>query len=142
MDIGALSAELIERGSVFVSKELFQNDNIDHDKFFVIIGEDNDNYVGYFFINSNIHFHIKSTQDFMDMQMPIKRSNYPKFLKYDSFIGCHDLKKVSKERLTEHIKTGTAEFRDMLKQNDLELLLENTRRSKLFSKKEKETYFK
>ena len=44
---------LIKRG-VILHSTIFEY--IDHGKFFVIIGEDEENYIGLFFINSNINY--------------------------------------------------------------------------------------
>lgn len=46
------------------------------DKFFVIIGEDEKNYVGYFFINSNIPRCVVQNEEKYSMQFPIKTSDY------------------------------------------------------------------
>ncbi len=57
-------------------------DGVDHSKFFVIIGENEDHFVGFFFINSDIHRSIESKPEQFAMQMQIKRRDYD-FLRYD-----------------------------------------------------------
>jgi hypothetical protein len=134
-----LSGMLIKRGVILLSGEF---DDINHPKFFVVMGTDGSNILGYFFINSNITGYIESKKDFMDMQVFIKHSDYPDILQYDSFIGCHELSKISKSRLTEQIQNNLTSFKGELRTDDLERLLENLRNSKLYSKIEKETFFK
>jgi hypothetical protein len=129
---------VINRGSILYSGEF---ENIDHGKFFVIIGEDDSNYVGYFFINSNINFNINNKLDFYRMQMTIKRSDYS-FLKYDSFIDCHQLSTISKNILANQINTRKTKFIEILKVEDIGLLLENLRASDLYTEKEKESFFR
>ncbi|MDR2358177.1 MAG: hypothetical protein LBD87_00055 [Prevotellaceae bacterium] len=139
MNPAILSKALIRRGVLLHAEEF---DHIDHGKFFVIIGENEQGFVGFFFINSNINNYVKSRPDFMDMQMPIKHSNYPDILSYDSFIACHALSQIPKIKLAQQIECGAAQFKGTLLTEDLELLLENLRSSKLYSKVEKETFFK
>ena len=139
MNPTVLSNALITRGVILHAKEF---DNIAHGKFFVIIGENKQAFVGFFFINSNINNYVKSRPDFMDMQMLIKHANYPEFLSHDSFIACHALSQIPKTKLAQQVECGAAQFKGTLLPEDLELLLENLRASKLYSKIEKETFFK
>jgi hypothetical protein len=134
-----LASILIKRGVIFISGDF---EHISHQKFFVVIGENEEGYVGFFFVNSNINNYIASRPDFMDMQMPIKRLDYPDFLTYDSFIGCHELSRISKNQLATQIQNGTTKYKSELTSNDLELLMDALRNSKLYSKIEKDTFFK
>ncbi|MDR3226283.1 MAG: hypothetical protein LBT56_01245 [Prevotellaceae bacterium] len=128
----------IKRGAIFLSEKI---KNIEHPKFFVIIGEDANNFVGYFFINSSVNKYMFSRQDFINMQMNIKRSKYDSFLKYDSFIDCHELSKIKKDTLLEQINNKITEYKGELTEEDLEMLMENLRKSDLYSKVEKDTFF-
>jgi hypothetical protein len=116
-------------------------ENINHGKFFVIIGEDENNYAGYFFINSNINQNISKKPELFEMQMPIKRSAYSSFLTYDSFIACHKISLISKNKLSEQIRKGSTKYVETLTKEDEELLLNGLRNSKLYSEKEKKRYF-
>ena len=71
-------------------------------KFFVVIGESETHIIGYFFINSNINNYIRREPDFYNMQMPIKRSEYP-FLRYDSFIAAHEFTELDNPFLFEDL---------------------------------------
>jgi hypothetical protein len=134
-----LASLSIQRGIIFIAQKI---KSIDHPKLFVLIGENDNECVGYFFINSNINSFIASRPDFMNMQMPLKHSNYKDFLKHDSFISCHELIKIKKYNLIERICNGTFEYRGQLNDDDLELLMHHLRNSDLYSKIEKETFFK
>jgi len=116
-------------------------ENIDHKKFFVIIGENNEQLIGFFFINSNIHQSLKNKPAQFEMQMSIKKSNYD-FLNYDSFVCADKIKIISKSRIVSDIVNKKTEIKGSLTENDLEMLLNATRNSKLFSKIEKDTFFK
>jgi len=130
---------LIKRGNIFHSYEF---KNIEHGKFFVIIGEDNDNYVGYFFINSNINQNISKKTEFFEMQMLIKKSVYSSFLRYDSYIACHKISLISKNKFSEQLNKGIIQYKENLTKEDEERLLDAVRNSDLYSEMEKETYFK
>ena len=110
-------------------------------KFFVVIGENESNLVGFFFINSNISRFIKRNQSYFDMQMSIRKSDYF-FLEYDSYIDAHEVKPIDKILLQNEITSNTTTIKGSLTEDDIELLLSALRNSKLFSKIEKETFFK
>lgn len=69
MDSVALAALAVTRGAILHG--CF--DNINHTKFFVIVGENGDHLVGFFFINSDIHPSIKSKPAQYEMQMPVRK---------------------------------------------------------------------
>jgi hypothetical protein len=133
-----LSEVLIKRGSIFYSCEFT---NIEHGKFFVVIGEDNNNYVGFFFINSNININIQRIDKFFKMQMPVKKQDYS-FLKYDSYIDAHAISLIRKDKLKEQISKKIVAFKNRLTKDDEILLLENLRNSDLYSEQEKNIFFK
>ena len=109
-------------------------------KFFVIIGESETHVIGYFFINSNINNYVQRRK-FYDMQMPIKRNEYS-FLKYDSFIGAHELNMIDKSLLAEELASGETSIKGCLNIEDMDRLLEAAKASDLFSPYEKDTYFR
>lgn len=109
------------------------------DKFFVIIGEDENHYVGYFFINSNINRSIARKKAMYDMQMPIKPENYL-FLKHLSFIAGHELSRLRKSDLIDELSTGATRFKGRMSDDDMDMLLDAARKSPLFSPIEK-NYF-
>jgi len=130
---------LIKRGHIF---HCYNIENVEHGKFFVVIGEDKDNYVGYFFINSNINPYINRKPELFEMQMPIKRSIYPSFLKYDSYISCHKISKIPKNKFSEQIGSGIMQYKEHLTKDDEERLLDALRNSDLYSNEVKNSFFK
>ena len=128
---------VIQRGSILHSTVF---DNIDHGKFFVIIGENDKNYVGFFFINSNIN-PINQKPEQLKMQYLLRPSDYS-FLTHDSFLCCTEVSSIPKEKLALSIEEGITTVKGVLNQNHIDDVLEMVRMSKLFSKSEKETFFK
>ena len=128
---------IIKRG-VILHSTIFEY--IDHGKFFVIIGEDNDNYIGLFFINSNINY-FNRKQTLFEMQYPLLKRDY-EFLDYDSFLCCTEITKLNKKKLSDSFSTKISENKGVLQQEHLDDVLNLVRKSKLFTDEEKEIYFK
>lgn len=128
---------LIKRG-VILHSTIFEY--IDHGKFFVIIGEDEDNYIGLFFINSNINYFNKK-QELFEMQYPLLKRDY-EFLDYDSFLCCTEITTLNKKKLSDSFLTKVTEYKGTLQQEHLDDVLTFVRNSKLFTDEEKEIYFK
>ena len=127
----------IKRGDIY--HRYFTTTNPPKYKFFVIVGEDEDSYVGYFFINSAINPAILRNQRMLDMQMPISPTTYP-FLDHSSFIAGHQLSKIRKNDLIVELYEGTASYKGKMTKDDMSLLLEAALQSPLFSAKDKK-YF-
>ena len=136
MDSIILAELAITRGTVLYGTF----ENIDHKKFFVLIGENKEHFVGFFFINSNIHLSIKNKPAQFEMQMSIKKSNYD-FLNYDSFICADKINTINKNKIISDIVNKNTEIKGNLTEEDLDILLNTARNSKLFSKIEKDTFF-
>jgi hypothetical protein len=140
MEIGDKLLELaVVRGAILHS-EVF--DFVDHGKLFIVLGEDEDKLVGFFFINSRISRYISRNPRFYAMQMEIKRSNYPNILDYNSFVGCHELMTLPKGDLVKQLKEGDVQIRGCLNGDDVNLMLEAVRDSDLFTEQQKATFFK
>ena len=138
MNIGApVAAISIKRGTVFHST-IFEE--IDHGKFFVVIGEANNELVGFFFINSWVNDFIQRKPEMAKLQFPIAQSDYS-FLSHNSFLNCSTLTTIDKGRLSDSIASGETTIKGQLTHNDINTILCMVRGSKLFSKIEKDTYF-
>lgn len=72
----------IQRGTILHST-IFEN--IDHGKFFVVMGVTQEYIAGFFFINSNIHRSLFDKPEQLALQYPLRHSDY-KFLDHDSFL--------------------------------------------------------
>jgi len=132
-----LTENLIERGSILHS-DIFAD--IDHGKFFVIIGVDKDFIAGFFFINSNINKAIWNKEDQLAMQYHLKKEDYD-FLRYNSFLNATNIITRSRKELSESIREGRTSMIGHLKQEHLDDVLDMVRNSKLFNKIEKSRFF-
>ena len=138
MDLpSSLIASQIRRGSIFHSTFF---EDIDHGKFFIIMGVDKDWVAGFFFINSGIHPTIMNKPEQLALQYLIKHKEYS-FLRYDSFVEASGLILKSREEICRSIECGITEFKGTLNTEDLENILDMVRKSKLFSKKDKQRFF-
>lgn len=134
MDIPeTLLRKSVHRGSILHST-MFED--IDHGKFFVVIGVTEEYIAGFFFINSRINQYIWNKKEQMAMQYLIHHKDYD-FLKYDSFVSAVKIQQVKVERLTDSMRNGDTKIVGTLTEEDLKNLLLMSRSSKLFSKREK-----
>ena len=106
-----LLEELVLRGQILHS-DIFED--IDHAKFFVVIGVSEDSVAGFFYINSEINRFINTKDEQLLMQYPLFKRDY-KFLSHDSYICATNIVKLPKSVIV--------------------------RTSRLFSKKDKVTFF-
>lgn len=127
----------IKRGTVFHST-IFED--IDHGKFFVVIGESDNELVGFFFINSWVNPFIQRKPEMAKLQFPIAQSDYC-FLSHNSFLNCSSLTTIEKGKLSDSIASGETTIKGQLTNNDINAILCMVRESKLFSKIEKDTFF-
>ncbi len=129
--------QAIRRGDIY--HRHFTTTTPPKDKFFVVIGEDEGFYVGYFFINSNINDYAMRNDMMRAMQFPIKPSDYP-FLAHLSFVAGHQLSKLPKGELLRELQSGKAQYKGRLSNDDLEMLLSAALGSPLFSEREKQFF--
>ncbi len=127
----------IQRGSILLS-DCFED--IDHAKFFAVIGVYDDCIAGFFFINSRIHPIVQSKPDHFAMQYLLRKKDYP-FLHYDSFLGANEIQTRSVSVFAASIKNGQTSIVGHLTDEDLTAVLESCRESDLFSAKEKRNFF-
>lgn len=127
----------IERGTILLSDSFA---DIDHAKYFVIIGVFEGKIAGFFFINSRIHPIIFNKPTQLEMQFLLKKQDYD-FLHYDSFLGANEILIRDVTVLSESIKEGQTQIIGHLLEKDLLLVLEACRNSDLFSPKEKRQFF-
>ncbi len=114
--------------------------DIDHGKFFVVIGVFEEYVAGFFYVNSNINKYIESKPEQFNMQYIIRPADYP-FLKHDSFVSAVAIQKIELDTLVEDIMQGNAQIISSLKRKHIDELLDMVRKSKLFSAVEKKRYF-
>lgn len=127
----------IRRGTILLSDSF---ENIDHPKFFAIIGVYRDCVAGFFFINSRIHPAIFSKPLQFAMQYQLRKTDYD-FLRYDSFLGADALLTRPLEALAKSISEGSTTIVGHLTDIDLTNILEACRKSPLFKPSEKKRFF-
>lgn len=127
----------IRRGSVLLSDSF---EDIDHAKFFAVMGIYEDRIAGFFFINSRIHPIVQTKPGQFAMQYQLRRKDYD-FLRYDSFLGANELLTRSVSDLVKTMRNGQTSIVGQLTDKDLTAVLEACRESRLFSAKEKRQFF-
>lgn len=133
----SLHESFIKRGAVLHS-DLFED--IDHGKFFAVIGVSDDMVAGFFFINSRIHPVIEKRPEQFAMQYPLKRSDYS-FLKYDSFLCATVIQKIPVGKLAKTVDEGNTVHVGELTEDDLDAVLRACRASRLFRESDKRKFF-
>lgn len=136
-----LPAQLLQqgicRGSILLSDSF---EDIDHAKFFAVMGVYEDCIAGFFFINSRIHPILESKPEHFAMQYLLRRKDYP-FLHYDSFLGANELQTRPISSLVKSIQTKQTIIVGQMNDADLNAVLDACRNCKLFSPKEKRQFF-
>lgn len=127
----------IRRGSILLS-DCFED--IDHAKFFAVMGVFEDRIAGFFFINSRIHPIIKSKPETFAMQYQLRKRDYD-FLLYDSFLGADELLTRPIADLVKSMRNGQTSVVGHLTDEDLAAVLHACRNCELFSAKEKRQFF-
>lgn len=127
----------ITRGSILLS-DCFGD--IDHSKFFTVVGVFEDKIAGFFFINSRIHPIIEAKPAMFAMQYLLRKSDYD-FLRYDSFLGANELQTRQVSVLADSMQSGNTSIVGHLTDEDLTAVLEACRNSELFTAKEKRQFF-
>lgn len=132
----SLIATQVERGTIMHST-MFKN--IDHGKFFVIIGISEEYIAGFFFINSNINIHLENKPEQFAMQYPMRKKDYV-FLHHDSFLCATEIELISRSDLVQTIRDGITTIKGKMKSEHITELLEKARESGLFSKIEQKKF--
>ena len=127
----------IVRGAILHST-MFED--IDHGKFFVIVGVTQESVAGFFFINSAINRAVMGKPEQLAMQYPMRRADYP-FRKYDSFLCATTIVKRPRSHIVRTMQDGTTRFVGTMLDRHMDELLQAARASRLFSKADKETFF-
>lgn len=135
---------LIARGSIFHTFDTKSNlgVSIDHGKFFVIIGESKDSYIGAFFVNSNINLNVIKHKIQAELQYELKKEDYPFLSKDVSYLNCASLLQLSKSELVNSINCKNTQFKASLLKPHLDEILDKLQKSPMYSKAVKDKYFK
>ena len=128
---------VVRRGQILLS-DIFEE--IDHSKFFVIIGIADDEVAGFFYINSDINRFINNKPEQLLMQYPLFSKDYS-FLSHDSYVNATNIIKFTKSDIVKSIVDKRTKIIDELHVEHLNELLDRVRKSKLFSKIDKRRFF-
>lgn len=131
-----LIEETVRRGQIFHSSMF---DDIDHGKFFVVVGVTKDSVAGFFYVNSRINANVIRKPEQHEMQYMILARDYD-FLRYDSYINATNIITRSKAELSRSISEGATILISSLKEEHMSELLAKARKSKLFSNIEKKLF--
>lgn len=92
------------------------------EKRFVILGvNENGDYVGFVFINTNVNFNIINSQELLDLQYPVKNKSND-YLDHDSFIDCSELFEFDRQTLYELLIKEPERALGKVSPEDLEIL--------------------
>jgi hypothetical protein len=108
----------------------------DRKKYFVVIGiTPEGNAVGALLINSNINPHVIYTEELICCQYPVKQSDYPAILEYNSYIDCSEIFEIGKEKIKKY-----GVVKGYLTEQDKELIIHFLKETEVISVKEKKRY--
>jgi hypothetical protein len=117
-------------------------EHIDHEKYMVVVGmTELGTFICAVFINSEIHkFIIHKRPHLIPLHVKITQ-NKNQFLKYDSFVGCDDYKKLSIQNLQDLHDVGKCRYIAKLDSDDFKNIKEAVVNSELLSAEELQYYF-
>jgi hypothetical protein len=128
---------LVERGQILYSN-IFAN--IDHPKFFVVVGVTEDEVAGFFYINSRINTHVNTKEEQLRLQFPISKDDY-EFLSHDSYISATNVVTLPRDVIVRSMQSGQTLIKGKLLDNHMNDILNKVRSSRLFSKITKDRFF-
>ena len=128
---------LVERGQILYSN-IFTN--IDHPKFFVVVGVTEDEVAGFFYINSRINTNVNTKEEQFRLQFPISKDDYD-FLSHDSYISATNVVTLPRDVIVRSMQSGQTLIKGKLLDNHMNDILNKVRSSRLFSKITKDRFF-
>lgn len=128
---------LVERGQILYSNIFV---NIDHPKFFVVVGVTEDEVAGFFYINSRINTNVNTKEEQLRLQFPISKDDY-EFLSHDSYISATNVVTLPRDVIVRSMQSGQTLIKGKLLDNHMNDILNKVRSSRLFSKITKDRFF-
>ena len=128
---------LVERGQILYSN-IFAN--IDHPKFFVVVGVTEEEVAGFFYINSRINTNVNTKEEQLRLQFPISKDDYD-FLSHDSYISATNVVTLPRDVIVRSMQSGQTLIKGKLLDNHMNDILNKVRSSRLFSKITKDRFF-
>ena len=114
--------------------------NIDHPKFFVVVGVTEDEVAGFFYINSRINTNVNTKEEQLRLQFPISKDDY-EFLSHDSYISATNVVTLPRDVIVRSMQSGQTLIKGKLLDNHMNDILNKVRSSRLFSKITKDRFF-
>ena len=128
---------LVERGQILYSN-IFAN--IDHPKFFVVVGVTEEEVAGFFYINSRINTNVNTKEEQLRLQFPISKDDYD-FLSHDFYISATNVVTLPRDVIVRSMQSGQTLIKGKLLDNHMNDILNKVRSSRLFSKITKDRFF-
>lgn len=132
----SLKARIIGRGTI-LHYTGFQN--IDHGKFFVVLGVYNERIAGFSFINSSINPRVIRGHEQLELQYPMRPCDYP-FLDHLSFLCASDIEQYEISDLISQYDSGKVKVISQMKPEHLQEILEACRNSRIIRKADKKRF--
>lgn len=132
----SLRNSIFERGAILHYAGF---ENIDHGKFFVILGVYDNKIAGFSFINSNINRNIIKGQEQLDLQYPILPEDYP-FLKHVSFRCASDIERYEISEFLVHYDKGEITVISNMKPEHMQEIIEVCRKSRIIRNSDKKKF--
>lgn len=126
----------VTRGDIFYSDTF---PGIGHGKFFVVMGENAEEFFGAFFINSHVHASMFRNPMLLNLQVGLGPDEYP-FLVHNSYLNCAQIIRIPKAVFHADLDSGRASSRGRLSDEDLETVLGLVRSSPSSPRKRKVTF--
>lgn len=126
----------LSRGDILLSE--FKD--IDHQKFFVVMGISEDKICGFFFINSGINRYLLNKKEQLAMQYPLRKADYH-FLRYDSFLCASSVQEHPLKSIVEGIRNNRTKIIGKLKDEHISEILSMVNSSVIISRYHKKRYF-
>lgn len=131
-----LMDRIIERGAILHYTSF---NDIDHGKFFVVLGVFEGRIAGFSFINSNINDNVITKQEQLDLQYPMRPCDYP-FLTHLSFLCASDILKYEVAELTTGYSNGSVKVVSQMKPEHMQEILEMCRKSRIIRTADKKRF--
>ncbi len=110
-----------------------KNGNKTRDKFFIVLGFDEDgNVIGGVVVNSNINYNLPTA--ITDYQLPVTVEQFP-FLEHSSFINCSKIIIARRSKFTKDTYRGTIYDDEMI-----EIIIDTVKESPTVNKKQLEAF--
>lgn len=132
----SLKSRIIERGAILHYAGF---KDVDHGKYFVVLGVFENRIAGFSFINSNINPRAIMGREQLELQYPMRPCDYP-FLKHLSFLCASDIEQYVVSELISCYDNGSVKVISQMKPEHLQEILDVCRKSRIIRKADKKRF--